>query len=146
MFRQAKPVWLADRENELNLAVVFEATVNSLLNTELSVAACTFYRVFANGRFVAFGPARTARGYARTDVLPLSAYNANGNVNTVRIEVVGYNCRALSTCLQPSFLCAELTKGDEVIACTGRDFTAAELLQKEQNVERFSIQIGRAHV
>ena len=140
MFFQALPVWLKDRENELDLAVVFETAVDSLINTELAVAACTFYRVFANGRFVAFGPARTARGYARTDVLPLSAYDANGNVNTIRIEVVGYNCRSLSTCLQPSFLCAELRRGETVIACTGRDFTASELFQKEQKVERFSIQ------
>lgn len=140
MFRQAKPVWLENRENELNLAVVFEATVGSLVGTDLHVAAATFYRVFVNDRFVAFGPARTARGYARVDVLPLAKYNANNDSNVVRIEVVGYNCRSLSTCLQPSFLCAELTKGDAVIACTGRDFTAAELLQKEQRVERFSVQ------
>ncbi len=140
MLRQAKPVWLKDRETEMNLSVAFEATADSLLGTELHLTAAMFYRVLVNGRFVAFGPARTAKGYARVDVLSLSAYNSDNGKNTVRIEVVGYHCRSLSTCLQPSFLCAELVRGDTVIAYTGRDFTAAEMLQKEQRVERFSIQ------
>lgn len=140
MFLQAKPVWPKGREEEMNLAVVFETTVGSLQGTALHLSAAMFYRLLVNGRFVAFGPARTARGYARVDILPLDAYDSGTGQNSLRVEVVGYNCRSLSTCYQPSFLCAELRQGERVIACTGRDFTAAELLQKEQKVERFSIQ------
>ena len=139
MFLQARPVWLRGREEEPNLAVAFEAEVSSLDGTVLSVAAATFYRLFVNGRFVAFGPARTAKGYARTDELPLDGYD-NGGKNHLRIEVVGYCCRSLSTCLQPSFLCAELRRGETVLACTGKDFTACEMTEKVQRAERYSIQ------
>ena len=140
MFRFAKPIWLKDRENEINLAVSFETTVNTLQDATLRVAAATFYRVLVNGRFVAFGPARTAKGYARVDELALGAYDNGTGESLVRVEVVGYNCRSLSTCLQPSFLCAEIEARGTVIAYTGRDFTAAEMPQKEQRAERFSIQ------
>lgn len=140
MFSQAIPVWLRGREQEMNLAAVFEAEVSDLQGASLHVSAAMFYRLFVNGRFVAFGPARTAKGYARVDVLPLAAYDSGTGKNLLRAEVVGYHCRSLSTCLQPSFFCAELIKNGEILAYTGRDFTVAELLQKEQRAERFSIQ------
>ena len=140
MFRQAKAVWPYGRENELNLAVAFEAKVDSLHNTELHVTSATFYRLYVNGRFVAFGPARTARGYSRVDVLSLDNYDNSTKNNLIRIEVVGYNCRSLSTCISTSFVCAELICDNEVIAYTGRDFTAYEMITKEQKVQRFSVQ------
>lgn len=139
MFLQAKPVWLKDREEEMNLFAAFETEAENLEDTTLYISAAVFYRLFVNGRFAAFGPARTAGGYARIDVLPLGQYHRKSG-NRLRIEVAGYHCRSLSTCLQPSFLCAELRRGDAVLACTGRDFTAFEMTEKRQHVERFSIQ------
>ncbi|MBQ9098727.1 MAG: hypothetical protein IJY50_04780 [Clostridia bacterium] len=139
MFLNAKPIWLTDRENEMNLAAVFEARVGDLKGTELYIAASTFYRLYIDKNFVAFGPARTAKGYARVDVLSLNRWRGVDE-SLLRIEVVSYNCRSLSTCLQPGFLCAELRRGDEVLAFTGKDFTARVLNEKEQYVERFSIQ------
>ncbi|MBQ8356912.1 MAG: hypothetical protein IJX39_03790 [Clostridia bacterium] len=139
MFRQAKPVWLQDLENEKNLFVAFTAKTGSLKGTELHLSAAMFYRLFVNGKFAAFGPARTAKGYARVDILPLEAFD-NGGENALRIEVAGYHCRSLSTCLQSSFLCAELRRGTDVIAFTGRDFTGAVMTEKEQRAERYSIQ------
>jgi len=138
MFKQAKPVWLQDKEKEMNFAVSFEADVGALRGTVLHLTAATFYRVFVNSSFVAFGPARTAKGYARVDVLPLDAYG--GEKNRLRIEVISYNCSSLSTCRQTGFLCAELRRGEEVLACTGRDFKGRVMTEKLQHVERFSIQ------
>ena len=126
MFLNAKPIWLTDRENEMNLAAVFEARVGDLKGTELYIAASTFYRLYIDKNFVAFGPARTAKGYARVDVLSLNRWRGVDD-SLLRIEVVSYNCRSLSTCLQPGFLCAELRRGDEVLAFTGKDFTARVL-------------------
>lgn len=139
MFKQARPVWPKGRETEMNISAVFEERTGSLRDTTLHVAACSFYRLFVNDRFVAFGPARTASGYARVDILPLSEYDSCGE-NHLRLEVVGYYCRSLSTCRQPSFLCAELRRGETVLAATGRDFTCRILSQKEQYVQRYSIQ------
>lgn len=137
MFLQAKPIWATDKENEMNLTLLFEATVTEAKNAQLYLSASTFYRVFINGRFLAFGPARTARGYARVDILPLDCKEGKTHI---RIEVTAYNCRSLSTCLQPGFLCAEVRCGDRVIACTGRDFSARIHAQRLQYTERFSIQ------
>ena len=139
MFTAAKPVWIKDKENEMNVAASFTETVGTLKKAEIHIAACSFYRIYVNGKFVAFGPARTASGYARVDVIPLSAYDC-GEKNTVRIEVVAYNCRSLSTCIGKGFLAAEIIRGGDVIACTGKNFTAALMKKKEQKVERYSIQ------
>ncbi len=139
MFKKAKAVWPAGREKELNLSVAFEAKAVSLIDSELYLSAAMFYRLYVNGQFVAFGPARTAKGYARVDVLPLGKFH-NAQGNTIRIEVLGYNCRSLSTCEQSSFVCAELHCADQVIAYTGRDFIAFEMKQKVQKVQRYSVQ------
>ncbi len=140
MFQYAVPVWLCGRENEMNLAAVFTATVGELRGTALHIAASTFYRLFVNGRFAAFGPARTAKGYARVDVLPLDAYDSGTGRNELRVEVVAYNCRSLSTCIAEGFLCAELRRGEAVLAYTGRDFSARVFDEKVQRVERYSVQ------
>ena len=139
MFRQAKPVWIKDHANEMNISVCFTLVAKDLKGTELHLAAATFYRVFVDNTFVAFGPARTAKGYARVDVLPLENY-ATGKQQTIRIEVASYQCKSLSTCIQPGFLCAELRRGDTVLAYTGKNFTARRMTEREQYVERFSIQ------
>ncbi|MBE6703219.1 MAG: hypothetical protein E7585_07410 [Ruminococcaceae bacterium] len=139
MFQKAKPVWIEGLEREMNLAAVFEYEAGDLQNAELRITAAIFYRLFVNDTFVAFGPARTAQGYARVDRLPLCAYSS-GRHNRIRVEVASYYCKSLSTCLQPGFLCAELCQNGTVIAYTGKDFTGRVLTQKEQLVERFSIQ------
>lgn len=139
MFLQAKPIWAKGMEEEMNLTLRFEATVGALHDAQLYVTAATFYRVFVNGKFLAFGPARTAKGYARVDVLPLEGLADNAE-NHICMEVTAYNCRSLSTCLQPGFLCAEVRCGNETVSYTGRDFTARVHGQRLQHVERFSIQ------
>ena len=139
MFIKAMPVWLKNKENEMNVAASFTERIDSLEGAEIRIAACNFYRIYVGDAFVAFGPARTAGGYARVDVIPLSRFNSKTG-NTVRIEVVAYNCRSLTTCKEHGFLTAEIRRGNDVIAYTGRDFTSALMKEKEQYVERFSVQ------
>ncbi len=139
MFKSARPVWLSGKEKEMNITGVFTQSVGTLEGARLYIAAASFYRLYINGKFVAFGPARAAKGYARVDILPLSEYNSGGD-NMLRIEVAAYNCKSLSTCISEGFLCAELRQGDNVIACTGRDFEGGLLESKLQYVERYSVQ------
>lgn len=139
MFIQAKPVFPVGKTTEKNVFVSFRATANDLKGTTLSIAACSFYQVWVNGMFVSFGPARTAKGYARVDVLPLDAY-AKDSENEILIMVAGYYCRSLSTVFQPSFLQAELRRGDEILLATGRDFDAYLPTDKVQKVKRYSVQ------
>ena len=135
MFLMAQPVWPAGRENEMNCHAVF--TLNRPFNepTELYITAATFYRVWANGAFVAFGPARTAEIHARVDVLALPA-----GIRELRIEVAGFACRSLSTVKSPSFLMAEVRNGENVLAYTGLDFDVFVADGYMQAVQRYSIQ------
>ncbi len=139
MFQQAVPVWAAGASWEMNTRICLCAA-QDLRGSVLRITTAYFYRVWINGQFAGFGPARAAKGYARVDELPLSAW-ATGN-DTICIEAVGYACRSLSTAYQPSFVCAEVCRGDEVLCATGtdRDFELYRDPWLVQRTERFSMQ------
>lgn len=140
MFFKAIPVFAKGKEKELNYQLILRATVADLRETTLSITACSFYRLTVNGRFVSFGPARAAEGYARVDRIDLGGYHIPGRDNEIVIEVAGYWCHSLSTVRQPSFVVAELTRGDEVVLATGRDFEGYCSCRRMREVERYSKQ------
>ena len=135
MFWKAQPVWIQDREREMNVYAVFCARVSLSAPGQLYLAGTAFYRVFVNGEFLAFGPARTAEGYMRMDMLPIPE-----GMCDIQIEACGYYCRSLSTVMQPSLLMAEVRCAEEVLAYTGRDFEAFAPGTRLQKVERYSMQ------
>ena len=71
-FTAAAPVWAAGRGKDMNETVCFIEKFPFCENAELKIAACNFYRVFLNGEFLGFGPARAAENYYRTDVYSLN--------------------------------------------------------------------------
>jgi len=135
MFLKAKPVWIRNREREMNVYAVFCVSVDLAAPGQLLLAGTAFYRVSVNGKFLAFGPARTAQNYVRQDILPLPQGPCD-----IRIEACGYYCHSLSTVFQPSFLMAEVRCGEQVLAYTGRDFQAYTPGTRLQKVERYSMQ------
>ncbi len=139
MFMIAKPVFPKGKSEELNVYAVFRTTVGCVNDAELRITAFGFYRVCVNGHFVGFGPARTAKGYARVDRLPIGAW-CGRDENEVTVEVSGYYCYSLSTARQPSFLLAEVYGGGEVLAATGRDFECYLSERRLQKAERYSVQ------
>lgn len=139
MFNSAKPIFPKGKKNEMNTFAAFRAEVGSLKGTKLSLTAYTFYQLYVNGEFVAFGPARTAKGYARVDVIDLDKYHQDGN-NEIVVGVIGYNCRTLSTVYQSSFFIAELKDENGVIAYSGRDFESFLPVCHTQKTERYSAQ------
>ena len=139
MFQKALPIFPVGKTPEMNTHTVLHAVTDSLENTVFSIAASSFYQLFVNGVFVAFGPCRAAGGYARVDVFSLSPYHREGE-NEIRIEAVGYACRSLSTVYAPSFVCAELTKNGEPVLYTGRDFECFLSAFRLQKTERYSAQ------
>lgn len=140
MFIKAQPIWISDKESEMNCFASFSTNIDSLIGAKLHITAAFFYRVFVNNKFAAFGPARTAFGYAREDIIDLSKYNDKRGINKIVIEVAGYGCRSLSTCLTQSFLCAEIRHGDEVLAYSGKDLVGRIMNEKVRKVERYSVQ------
>lgn len=141
MFKKAVPVWVKteDYYEKLNTNLVFKTKAESLENTVLKLAAVDFYKLYVNGEFVGFGPARTAKGYARVDEYDLSEYS-NPTGNEIVIFAAGYYCSSLSTAKQESFLAAELQKNGEPILYTGRDFDCYTNSKRVKKVERYSVQ------
>lgn len=137
MFKLAKPVFPTEKNTEFNILATFFAKAD-LRGCELRIAAADFYHVYINGKFLAYGPARTAKGYARVDIFDIDKLACGDD--EIRIAVLGLNCRGFSMVTQPSFLCAEVRCGEDVILATGRDFDAFLAGSRVREVERLSFQ------
>ena len=137
-FKHARPVFLAGCADRLNTFASFRAVTPIPRDAVLYITASTFYRLKLNGILIAFGPARTAKGYARVDEIPLGTYAYEGTSEIV-IEVAGYACASLSTVRQSSFLITELRTNNSILL-TSEDFTAYEPSQKLREVRRYSYQ------
>lgn len=128
----------------MNLAVGFRTAFNAQPGriVRLAVAGATVYRIFLNGDFIAFGPARGPHKYFRVDVLDLTRQLKPGK-NVLCVEVAGYNVNSYYILDQPSFLQAEVTMDSTVLASTagaGEQFEARVLSEKLQKVQRYSFQ------
>ena len=141
-FNAAVPVWPEGLERERNIHIGFRTVFPKIGKTpvRLRLAGATTYRIFLNGVFVHYGPARGPHGFFRVDLLDLSERLCGGD-NLLAIEVVGYNCNSFAYPNQPSFLQAELMVGDRLVAATGQSgFDALCLPERIQRVERYSFQ------
>lgn len=139
MFRSAVPVYGEGQQTQMNTHLLMRETVPSLAGTTLSITAYSFFRLWVNGSFVFFGPARGPGGYARVEEIDLSAYHIDGE-NEIVIEVSGYYCGSLATVNRTSFVVAELCRGETVLLYTGRDFKGYCPNLRVQKCERYSVQ------
>ncbi|MGH9327411.1 MAG: hypothetical protein ACRD2B_12110 [Terriglobia bacterium] len=143
-FELAKPIWPKGRETEMNLFVGFRAVFGSAPARPVIVriAGASIYRLFVNGEFRGYGPARGPLGFFRVDEWEITPH-LSATDNVVAIEVAGYNINSYYIMNQPSFLMAEITAGKQVLAATGdrsKPFEAQILTQRVQKVERYSFQ------
>ncbi len=144
-FKQAQAVWAKGRETEMNLTLGFRGSfmADRLDDPVFKITGSSLYRVFINGNYLGYGPARASHGYYRTDEYNLTPHLKKGT-NFIAVEVVGYNVNSFYTLDQPSFLQAELRNGDEVILATGansqNNFEAIQLDERVQKVRRYSTQ------
>lgn len=146
VFLLAKPVWIQNKRTVPNLQVGFRCDFFADRNKQyrLIITGATYYRIYLNGEFTGYGPARAGHGYIRYDELCLAVREG---VNQLAVEVAGSNCTSFYTLPHSSFLCAEILENDEVICCTGRDFQALSL-EKLRNIfaHRYSYQRGYGEV
>ena len=144
-FRAAKPIWPAERSREMNLLVGFSRRFDNPGDGSavLRVAASSLYRAYLNEEFCAHGPARGPHGYFRIDEWDL-ADRLKPGINTLAIEVAGYNVNSYYLLDQPAFLQAEVVTGaGTVLASTGSaadSFRAVILEQRVRKVQRYSFQ------
>lgn len=143
LMKEAVPVWAEGRETEMNLTLGFQGVFQVEKNSgfTLRITASTLYRVFLNGEFLGYGPARTAHGFFRVDEYDIGDAVKSGE-NILTIEVAGYNVNTYYTLDQPSFLQAELESDGKIVLATGKHpgFRAFELTERLQKVERYSFQ------
>ena len=142
-FKEGKPVWLKDRQKVMNLQAGFKCSFKANKKSKyiLKITGSTLYRIYVNGNFVHYGPARAAHGYVRIDEISLDAYISEG-INSVAIEVAGYNCGTYYTLNIPSFLQMEITEDDKVICSTGENccVKGVELTTRVRKAVRYSFQ------
>ena len=143
LMEKALPVWAEGREKEMNLTLGFRGTFQAEKNQDyiLKITASTLYRVFLNGEFLGYGPARAAHGYFRVDEYHIGQ-KVKSEKNIIAVEVAGYNVNSYYTIDQPSFLQAELESDGQVMLATGtgNGFEAFELKERLQKAERYSFQ------
>lgn len=138
-FYTALPVWEEGKERAMHYFLAFRIPFSGGGPALLRLAASTSYQLFLDGAFVASGPARCAHGCFRVDELPLAPEGEGEHLAAVL--VAGYNMNGYALLEQPSFLQAELLRGGQVLAATGRPGIEAYFLpQKVRRVQRFSFQ------
>ena len=93
MFINALPVWLKDREKELNLTLQFKTICPAAPNTQIHIATSGQYTLWINGTFVAYGPARAGKNHFRMDQLPIS-HLLTQEENTIVIECCAHNAHS----------------------------------------------------
>ena len=76
MAAQGSPVWIAGAEKEMNAFYGFCATFDAEEGSSptLRLSAGSIARVWVNGRFAGYGPARAPEGYMRVDEWPLGDF------------------------------------------------------------------------
>lgn len=139
-FKSATPVWIKNKRTTPNYQAGFRCDFVASETSEykLLVTGSTVYRIFLNGEFIGYGPARAGHGYLRYDELIL---NPKKGINRLAIEVAGYNCSSYYTMGIKSFLCAEVFENDESFAYTGKDFKGIGLKSlRATHVHRYAIQ------
>lgn len=137
-FQKAIPVWLTGYGEQMNVTAGFRLNLSKLgANAELSITGASFYKIYLDGKFVHFGPARAGHGCIRIDKLRLP----QGVAPVLAIEVVGYHCESFNGINLPSFVAFEVTEGSRVVAYSGSDEMASGLLSgRRQKVMRYSFQ------
>lgn len=121
MFEKGRPVWAKGREKEINLHLEFTLDVPEEAQT-LLITASSAYQLFANGEFLAYGPARAGDGVFRVD-----EWNVAGK-RRLRILAAGYYTSSFQYCLYPSFLCCEIRdRNGRVLKASSADETEARV-------------------
>ncbi len=139
MFTKANPVWLKNRDTEVNLTLQFKTLCPALPDAQILIATSGLYNLWINGKFAGCGPARAGKGHFRMDRISI-CHLLTREENTVVIEVCGCNAYSYELQKQPSFLQSEIVSGDEPIAWTGRDFTARVHPFRRRKTQRYSFQ------
>ena len=131
-----KAVWANNLQESKNTTLAFSLDFDGEKGFEMDLAAASLYRVYLDGRFIAFGPQRAAKGYARNFHFSLRGKRLVIEVENIYVETFWVIKQA------PFFAC-EITT-DDGKKYSAEDFECRLLTDRIQKVQRYSYQRGFA--
>lgn len=131
-------LWGENLASKPNLTLGFSLSFPKHTSFYLKLSAQTVFQVFVDGKLVAFGPNRTALGYARYSELDLAGQHLVIKVHSHLINSYAY-------IKQPPFFAAEV-KTEEGKQYNSHDFRCYLLHDRVQKVPRYSYQRGFSEV
>lgn len=149
IFQQAKPVWLNGIEGKFNQLVGFHWQMKQSTISEVNIAiACrSYYRLYLNGKMLASGPARTAHGYCRVDLIKSELCPGDHLALEVLVNRNPENYSNDST-LEPGLACLEIqdVSGEVLTSLEDGSWSCRELKSRRMNVELMSHSRGIVEV
>ena len=136
-------VW-AETEERKNVELRFSCHLKRSPDITIELIARDIYNLFVNGRFVAYGPSRGAKGYCRVDRLDISPYLTEED-NLICVYVQSYYTNALCFAKEEPLFGAKILQGDSIIRQT-EDFHCSYMTDRLSRVERMSSQRGFVEV
>lgn len=136
-------VW-ADPGERKNVELRFSCYVKKSPDITIELIARDIYNLFVNGRFVAYGPSRGAKGYCRVDRLDISPYLTEEN-NLICVYVQSNYTNSLCYAKEEPLFGAKILQGGSIIRQTA-DFRCSHMTDKLSKVERMSSQRGFVEV
>ncbi len=137
-------VW-GEHQNIRNTELCFVCNIEKQKNVTLSLIAKDVYNLYVNGRFVSYGPARAAKGYARVDRILLDEFLTK-QVNVVEIYVEYYGTRTLCFAGGDPFFGCEVVGENCRVLVESKNFQCYLMTDKIRKVERMSSQRGYLEV
>lgn len=134
-FLKAKPIYNNQFISDMNRSFFFICQINLDKEGFINLTANNIYRLFDNGKFIGYGPARASHDYYRID-----QYHLLPGQHYLLIEVSGYNCNTYYVLNTLPFFQAEIISENKVLAYTGKDFRMYINSSRYQKVTRFSFQ------
>ncbi len=131
---EMKAIWAKNIKTSMNTTLAFSLDFGQKERFEMKIVGASLYRIYADGKFLRFGPQRAAKGYARESAL-------TGNARYLVVEVENIFAESFWVVKQePFFACEIQTQSGKTYDAT--DFTCRLLTDRIQRVQRYSYQRG----
>ncbi len=146
-FDAAEPIWTTAEKDEINSSVAFTTHFewDGKSSLQLRLAGCSIFKVFVNGEFAAYGPARGPHGWFRMDEWDLSRAARKGD-NRLSIVGVAYNTTTYYIVEHEPFLQAEVLADGKVVRATGDGKWDANFTERVRKARRYSLQRAQSEV
>ena len=146
-FDAAEPIWTAAERGEINSTIAFTSHFewDGKAPLQLRLAGCSIFKVFVNGKFAAYGPARGPHGWFRMDEWDISRVARKGD-NRLGIVGVAYNTTTYYIVEHEPFLQAEVLSGGKVVRATGDGKWDANFTGRVRKTQRYSLQRAQSEV